>query len=180
MLLAISKVGQLGMGYSDEKLTNRREFQGWWGQRHPVIPSKSVIIDYNLSIENRMTRDLLTAAAMVWEESRATTSGGLNPASAKRARMAVTLSVGSGTVRSGAGALGAGRPRKKLRRGAPAQFAVPIAAARWRLCDAIRVSIVAGRFNQCLDSYKSPALRVVSWKTGNCLATTSSRPPIGV
>jgi len=43
------------------------------------------------------------------------------------------LPVGSGTVRSGAAATGGGRPKKNLRLGAPAQLAVPMAAARWTL-----------------------------------------------
>jgi len=41
--------------------------------------------------------------------------------------------VGSGTVRSGAGAFGGGRPKKNLNLGAPAQLPVPIAAAKWTL-----------------------------------------------
>ena len=74
-----------------------------------------------------------SAAAMVCEARRATASLGLKPASAKRAKIAVTESVGSGMVRSGAAALGAGRPNLNSRRGAPGQLAVPTAAARWTL-----------------------------------------------
>jgi len=70
---------------------------------------------------------------MVCEARRATTSEGLKPASANLARMAVTLSVGSGTVRSGAGPVGAGLPSKNGSRGAPGQFVIPTAAARWTL-----------------------------------------------
>lgn len=80
-----------------------------------------------------MVGSTTSAAAMVWEARRATTSGVEKPASAKRARIAVTLSVGSGTVRSGAGASGGGRPNENLRRGAPGQLPVPIAAARCTL-----------------------------------------------
>lgn len=54
----------------------------------------------------------VSAAAMVWDERSATASAGAKPASAKRARMEVTLSVGSGTVKSGAAATGGGRPNK--------------------------------------------------------------------
>ena len=72
----------------------------------------------------------LTAAAMVWEARRETASGGENPASANLAKIAVTVSVGSGTVRSGAGATGGGRPEKYKRLGAPAQLVIPTAAAR--------------------------------------------------
>jgi hypothetical protein len=39
--------------------------------------------------------NILTAAAIVCEERRATASWGANPASAKRARIAVTLSIES-------------------------------------------------------------------------------------
>lgn len=70
---------------------------------------------------------------MVCEERRAIASWGENPASANRSRILVTLSVGSGTVRSGAGALGGGRPNMNSRRGAPGQLDVPTAAARWTL-----------------------------------------------
>jgi hypothetical protein len=49
---------------------------------------------------------------MVWDERSATASAVEKPASAKRARMEVTLSVGSGTVKSGAAATGGGRPNK--------------------------------------------------------------------
>lgn len=87
-----------------------------------------------------------SAAAMVWDESRATASAGEKPASPKRSRILVTLSVGSGTVRSGAGASGGGRPKKKLSRGAPGQLAVPIAAARWTLNLEVQLSVnIQGR-----------------------------------
>jgi hypothetical protein len=58
----------------------------------------------------------------------------------------VTLCVGPGMVRSGAGATGGGRPSIYLSLGAPGQFPVPTAAARWT---------------------KSPALRPDFWKRGN-------------
>jgi hypothetical protein len=74
-----------------------------------------------------------SAAAMVCDDRRATASCGENPASAKRARMAVTLSVGSGTVRSGAAATGGGRPNMNWSWGAPGQLEVPTAPARWTL-----------------------------------------------
>ena len=48
------------------------------------------------------------------EERRATSSAGLNPASAIRARMSVMVSNGSGTKLSGAGAVALGRPMKKF------------------------------------------------------------------
>jgi len=70
---------------------------------------------------------------MVWDARRVTASTGENPASANLAKMVVTSSVGSGTVRSGAGASGGGRPEKNLRLGAPAQLEIPTAAARWTL-----------------------------------------------
>ena len=72
----------------------------------------------------------LTAAAMVWDTRREIASTGANPASANLAKIAVTLSVGSGMVRSGAGATGGGRPEKYKRLGAPAQLVIPTAAAR--------------------------------------------------
>jgi hypothetical protein len=72
----------------------------------------------------------LTAAPILWDARRATASEGERPASANLAKIAVTLSVGSGTVRSGAGATGGGRPSKKLSLGAPGQLPVPTAAAR--------------------------------------------------
>ena len=70
---------------------------------------------------------------MVWEARRETASTGENPASANLAKIVVTSSVGSGTVRSGAGATGGGRPEKYKRLGAPAQLEIPTAAARWTL-----------------------------------------------
>jgi hypothetical protein len=75
----------------------------------------------------------LTAAAMVWDARRETASTGENPASANLAKIVVTSSVGSGTVRSGAAATGGGRPEKYKRLGAPAQLVIPTAAARWTL-----------------------------------------------
>jgi hypothetical protein len=70
---------------------------------------------------------------MVWDARRETASTGENPASANLAKIVVTSSVGSGTVRSGAAATGGGRPEKYKRLGAPAQLVIPTAAARWTL-----------------------------------------------
>ena len=68
-----------------------------------------------------------------YEARSATTSAGLKPASAKRSRMEVMVSNGSGTSRSGAGAVASGRPSMNSRRGAPAQFEKPTAPANWIL-----------------------------------------------
>ena len=68
-----------------------------------------------------------------YEARSATTSAELKPASAKRSRMAVMVSKGSGTSRSGAGAVASGRPSMNSRRGAPAQFEKPTAPANWIL-----------------------------------------------
>ena len=73
-------------------------------------------------------------AGLTHEARRATTSAGLKfPASLKRWRMLSTVSNGSGTVPSGAGAVGAGRPSKNSRRGAPGQLLTPTAPANWML-----------------------------------------------
>lgn len=100
-----------------------------------------------------------TAAATVWLDNSATISSGSNPASLNRSMIASTESVGSGTVRSGAASVGGGLPKKKSSWGAPGQFAVPTAAARWT---------------------KSPAERFVVWKTGNCSEVMSSILGVGV
>lgn len=123
---------------SGKRVPFKRTSRKTWESKVPTVLSKGV---------PGMLGSTTSAAAMVCDASSATTSGGENPASAKRARIAVTESVGSGTVKSGAAAFGAGRPNLNWRRGAPGQFAMPTAAARWM---------------------KSPALRVpICWKTGH-------------
>ena len=64
-----------------------------------------------------------------YEARSAITSWGENPASAKRARILVTESNGSGTSRSGDGAFAGGRPWRYSRRGAPGQLEKPTAPA---------------------------------------------------
>ncbi len=70
---------------------------------------------------------------MPYEARRAITSGGVNPASANLASIDVTVSKGSGTSRSGEGAVAAGRPNKKSSCGAPGQLDTPTAPANWML-----------------------------------------------
>ena len=88
-----------------------------------------ILNEFNILVILEIT-DIHTAAAMVCDERRATASGAENPASANLSRILVTVSVGSGTVKSGAGALGGGRPNMNSSLGAPGQLAVPTAAAR--------------------------------------------------
>jgi len=67
------------------------------------------------------------------EARRATTSSGLNPASAKRAKITSVESNGAGTVLAGAGAVALGRPRRNSNWGAPGQLLMPTAPASWML-----------------------------------------------
>ena len=115
---------------------------------------------------------------MLWDASKATSSDGLNPASAMRASIESTLSVddnvetmkrrvqkglpvGSGTVLSTAGPAGGGRPNIYWSLGAPGQFAVPIAAARWTLdkrCEVIPVKVVLNLFYSQIAGTQSSGL----------------------
>lgn len=86
-----------------------------------------------MAVERTFEPNVLQDNGQTDEARRATTSSGLNPASAKRAKMVSVESNGAGIVLSGAGAVALGRPRRNCKRGAPGQLPMPTAPASWML-----------------------------------------------
>jgi len=87
------------------------------------------------------------------------------------------LPVGSGTVRSGAGATGGGLPNEYDSCGDPGQLPVPMAAARWTLVDGLKWhqdALIFHRIFVSLHTHKSPAVRLLFKKTGICSIMISS------
>lgn len=90
-----------------ENVGGRIEGSSGDGLINVVGSSDSVTIDIEWLIVHKTSNVRDT-----YEARRATTSAGLKPASAKRARILVTSSKGSGTSRSGEACLASGRPKR--------------------------------------------------------------------
>lgn len=93
----------------------------------------SVSIRVVVSRVRTRTGSMWSWAATLWDARRATVSSGLKPASAMRARILSTESVGRGIKPSGETWESFDRPARNWRRGPPTQLLTATAPANWML-----------------------------------------------
>lgn len=148
-------------------VSSRRACRGCWGRRGRL--QRSSACGNGISGGNTSERDT------TYDARRATTSAGEKPTSPKRARMLSTVSNGSGTVRSGAGAVGAGLPSRNSRRGAPGQLLTPMAPANWMLDLVMSYEVT---LRNVMQTYKSPGVMLCCATKGFWTSTISSMPPL--